>query len=81
MEPLDFKDEVSATESDRLSHKMALALQTAGLITEQANEDQLGYLFRSWQLPMYRMDFKRIEVPLDELKDQRDANFWSDVGY
>ncbi|RUV67246.1 hypothetical protein EOA50_29680 [Mesorhizobium sp. M1A.F.Ca.IN.020.30.1.1] len=78
---LDFKDEVSATEADRLSHEMALALQTTGLITEQANEDQLGYLYRSWQLPMYRMDFKRIEVPLDELKDQRDANFWSEVGY
>lgn len=41
----------------------------------------LGYLYLSWQLPMYRMDFKRIEVPLDELKDQRDANFWSEVGY
>lgn len=78
---LDFKDEVSATEADRLSHEMALALQTTGLITEQANEDQLGYLYRSWQLPMYRMDFKRIEVSLDELKDQRDANFWSEVGY
>jgi hypothetical protein len=30
---------------------------------------------------MYHIDLKQIEVPLDELQAERDANFWSEAGY
>jgi hypothetical protein len=68
-------------DTERLTYKMLLALEHAKLISENACESQLPILYHHWQLPMYRIDLKRIEVSLEDLKAQRDANLWSQVGY
>ncbi|MCH7775912.1 MAG: hypothetical protein IH878_05140 [Gemmatimonadetes bacterium] len=77
----DFVNDQNWGDTERLTKEMLLALEKAGLITEAAREEQVGVLYDRWQLPMYRIDFKRIEVPLAELQAERDANFWSEVGY
>jgi hypothetical protein len=48
-------------------------LRAAGLITERATSQHARDL-RRWQLPMYNMEFRGIEVGLDDLREQRDAN-------
>jgi hypothetical protein len=77
----EFVDEQHRDNAESLTNEMLLALEGASLITETVSEEQLGALYNHWQLPMYRIDFKRIEVPLAELQDEREANFWSEFGY
>jgi hypothetical protein len=77
----EFVDEQHWSDTERLTHEMLLALKKADLTTEDASKQQGGILYNRWQLPMYRIEFKRIEVPLAELQAERDANFWSEAGY
>ena len=76
-----FVDDQHCSDSERLTYEMLMALEKTGLSTKAAREEEVGILYHHWQLPMYRIDFKRIEVPLAELQAERDANFWSEVGY
>lgn len=77
----EFVDCQERRDSNKLAHEMLTTLDNAGLITEDAREEQLSVLCHSWQLPMYRVDFERIEVPLAKLQAERDARFGSEVGY
>lgn len=78
---MEFIDEQHWGDTRRLTYEMLLDLEKAGLITEAAREEQLQALYGNWQLPMYHIDFKRIEVPLAELQAERDANLWSEAEY
>ena len=76
----EFVKEQHWSDAERLTHEMLLGLDKAGLITEAAQQEQLGVLYHRWQLPMYHIDFRRIEVPLSELKAERDSMLWSEYG-
>ncbi|MEJ6398517.1 hypothetical protein [Yoonia sp. 208BN28-4] len=78
---VDFRETENHEDSKKLTYEMARALEKAKLFADTANEDQLGTLYHEWQLPMYRMDFSAIEVSLEDLKDERDRNMWSEYGY
>jgi hypothetical protein len=77
----EFVDDKHWKYTESLTYEMLKALERAGLISEAARDEQLDALYFRWQLPMYHIDFKRIEVPLAELQAERDAKFWSEVGY
>ena len=49
-------------------------LDAAGLITEHATDDHAHNILNNWQIPMYSMDFTRVQVSLEELRAQRAAN-------
>ena len=76
----DFESDQKWSETEKLTYEMLIAFQDAGLITKDAQDDQVGILYNRWQLPMYRIEFKQIEVPLEVLQAQRDANFLSEIG-
>jgi hypothetical protein len=78
---VDFASDQHWRDSAMLTEKMLKSLQKVGLVTEAAKQEQLGDLYNNWQLPMYRINFKRIIVPLADLKDERDANYRSELGY
>ena len=61
--------------TETLTHKMLVSLEDTGLITSAARDDQLRILYHGWQLPMYHIDFGRIDVPLKVFHAQRDANY------
>jgi hypothetical protein len=69
------------SDTKRLTHEMLVALESVKLIADAAREEQVQTLYHRWQLPMYCIEFKRIEVSLAELQAERDANFWSQAGY
>lgn len=48
-------------------------LNASGLITARATEEHARALVNAWQMPMYGMDFTQIEVPLEDLLAERDA--------
>lgn len=54
---------------------LARSLEAAGLITDQAGEAHASLIADYWQLPMYTLDFSRIDVPLRDLLDQQEAQY------
>ncbi|WP_417423065.1 hypothetical protein [Hoeflea sp.] len=78
---VDFSGKETSGQSSELAYKMLKSLEGENLISENATNDHVGHLRHRWQLPMYRLDFKRQEVSLEELKEQREVNFWAEVGY
>jgi hypothetical protein len=76
----DFKDSQHWSDTQRLTHEMLLGLEKTTLLTEAAHEDQLRILYYHWQLPMYRIDFTRLEVPLEDLRAEQEAMLWNEIG-
>ena len=77
----EFKDRQGWPNTRRLTHEMLEELDGAELITEAARSEQLTVLYDSWQLPMYHIDFTRIDVPLADLQAEREANIRAEMGY
>ena len=67
-------------ESDRLIKSMLRRLIESGLSQEQATSEQVDALYHCWQMPMYGLDFSVIEVPLEQLKAEREASFLAEIG-
>ena len=51
------------------------AIQAVTTVTARATQDHANALAHHWQLPMYDLDFTQIQVPLDALLEERDANY------
>ena len=78
---VDFADQTECYSLPRnLTQQMLERLQAAELISEDAEQDQLRYLYNQWQVPMYRIDFKPIQVPLEELRAAQEAALWNEIG-
>lgn len=52
-----------------------------GLPDEAAAQEDVATLGSSWPMPMYHLDFRPIEVPLEQLQAERDAQLWAEAGY
>ena len=80
-EKLDFQNDQTQEDARRLTYEMLTELEKADLISASAREEQLETLYNGWQLPMYRVDFTRIEVSLEELRAEQERMFQAEVGY
>lgn len=78
---VDFHDEEHRDDSRRLTQLMLQRALDAGIVPSSAEQRHADLLFRHWQMPMYDLDFKMIDVPLETLEAQREANFWAEAGY
>jgi len=78
---VDFVDSQHWSDTKRLTYEMLLALQESKLIADTADDIQVDHLYQYWQLPMYRIDFKRIDVPLTDLQIERDTILRPEMGY
>lgn len=77
----DFRSVENSTDASKLARTMLVSLEGEKLIDESAANEHARHLMHRWQLPMYQLDFKKVEVSLDELSKEREANFWAEVGY
>jgi hypothetical protein len=78
---VDFVGEVECWSVRReLTEQMLEQLYAAGLISQNAEEGQVCDLYNEWQVPMYRLDFKPIEVPLEDLRAWQEAALWNEIG-
>ncbi len=76
-----FSEKENYEDAKELTFKMATLLQEVRLISDHANQSQLSDLYHKWQLPMYCIDFSRIEVPLDDLRDAQERSLMLEMGY
>lgn len=78
---VDFVGEIECYSLPRkLTQQMLERLDAAGLISQDAEESQLHYLYNQWQVPMYHLDFKPIQVPLKDLRAAQEAALRSEFG-
>lgn len=77
---VNFENECSAYLGHDLTRKAISSLDQEGLIRALPLEETLRSMYNNWQIPMYNINFSRIDVPLSELEKERDAHFWSEVG-
>jgi hypothetical protein len=77
---VNFEGETSWAEARTLTHTMLVALNDAGLVSEDATDDDVRTLYHNWQVPMYHLDFRRLDVDLETLKAAQDAALWAEIG-
>lgn len=77
---VDFVDKEGPAEARDLARLLAEQLELNGLVTEAADESHVRSFYNLWQLPMYNLEFGKIEVSMEKLVAEREAAFWSEVG-
>jgi hypothetical protein len=78
---LEFRKTETRTDAERLTNQLLERLVAEGLPSEAATQDDVIVLYRSWQMPMYHLDFTLVDVPHADLIAQREANVWGEMGY
>lgn len=77
---VDFVGDEGSAEARDLTKQLFARLDSHGLITADASDEHLRLFFNYWQLPMYNVNFDKIDVPFENLEAQRDTAFWNEVG-
>jgi hypothetical protein len=77
----EFKDAENWQDSKNLTRRLLEQLIADELPSDEASDKDVSTLYSSWQMPMYNLDFKLIDVPLADLERARDAMLWAEVGY
>jgi hypothetical protein len=77
---LVFTDTETLQDGERLTQQLLERLVTESLPAEEATQEHVGALIRSWPLPMYDVDLSPIPVTLEELKAEQDRLLWAEVG-
>jgi hypothetical protein len=78
---LEFRDTETRADADRLTEQLLKRLIAEGLPSEAATQEDVNVLYRSWQMPMYHLNFTLVEVPLEDLMAEREANVQVEMGY
>jgi len=77
---LEYKDREDHHDGEKLNGRLLQRLHTEGLVLDTAEEKHLAMLYRTWQIPMYNLDFSLIPVTLEELEAAQEHEYWSIVG-
>jgi len=78
---LEFRDTETRADAERLTQQLLKELIAQGLPSANATHEDVNMLYRSWQMPMYHLDFTLIDVPLEDLMAQREVNVQAEMGY
>ncbi|WP_316204180.1 hypothetical protein [Bradyrhizobium sp. SZCCHNS3051] len=77
---LDYKDREDHHDGEKLTGRLLQRLHEEGLMLDTAEEKHLATLYRTWQIPMYNLDFSLIPVSLEELEAAQEREYWLMVG-
>ncbi|MFH1556896.1 MAG: hypothetical protein ABII76_18905 [Pseudomonadota bacterium] len=78
---LDFAEHESLRDAERLTDQLVERLVTEALPADIATQDHVFVLGRHWPLPMYNVELKMVDVPLEDLKQEQDRILWAEAGY
>ena len=78
---VDFVNSQGFEEQRQLTEAMFEQLSDARLLSDAFADAHGHTLYSNWQIPMYALDFREVEIPLEDLEARREAAFWSEVGY
>lgn len=76
---LTFRDKENPEDTDRLTRHLLERAVDEKLPLETATQNHVRALYQCWQLPMYMLDLRKIDVPLAALKERRDMLLWSEI--
>jgi hypothetical protein len=76
-----FRDKEDHQDAKRLTEALLERAIGEGLPLESATQEHVDTLYHRWQTPMYLIDLRKIDVPLDELRERREAMLWAEAGY
>ncbi|MEH2676426.1 hypothetical protein DXU07_46140 [Bradyrhizobium elkanii] len=77
---LEYKDREDHHDGEKLTARLLQRLHSEGLMLDTAEEKHLATLYRTWQIPMYNLDFSLIPVTPEELEAAQEREYWSMVG-
>lgn len=78
---LAFTEQVGCDQSDSRIKETLRRVIEQKVVLPRARQEHVDRLYRNWQMPMYDLDFKPIDVPLEELKAIQERSLWSEMGY
>ena len=70
---VEFVHNEGSTEKEALLDTLLTRLDQKDLLGEEATDDHVTELVKFWQLPMYNLEFDLLEVSMQELQAERDA--------
>lgn len=76
---VDFVDAQGFEEQRQLTQGMLQQLSEARLVSDAFEEPHARTLYNNWQIPMYALDFRETEIPLEALEARREGAFWNEV--
>lgn len=77
---VEYRDKEDHHEGKRLTEALLLRLHAEGLMADTAQDEHVRTLYGDWQIPMYNLEFSLIPVPIDQLRAEQEAEYWSMVG-
>jgi hypothetical protein len=77
---LEYVDKEDHHDGEKLTERLLHKLHAEGLMLDTAEENDLATLYRTWQIPMYNLDFSLIPLTLEELEAAQEREYWSVVG-
>ncbi|MCO5154080.1 MULTISPECIES: hypothetical protein [unclassified Shinella] len=77
---VDFQDDTSCHESDRLIGATLNQLAARGLASDEATNDHVTSLYQRWQMPLYALDMKARLVERSALEEEQERMLWAEVG-
>ena len=77
---LEYKEKEDHHDGNKLTERLLHRLQAEGLMLKSVQEDDFATLYRTWQIPMYNLDFSLIPMSLEELEAAQEREYWSMVG-
>lgn len=76
---IDFQDETTSKENERLIEATLGQLITQGL-AENATDDHVRRLYGRWQMPLYALDMKAREIERTVLEAEQERLLWAEMG-
>jgi hypothetical protein len=76
-----FRDTQGSVEARRLTKELLNRAVSEGLPLDTASNDHVTTVYDAWQFPMYLMELRRIDVPLEDLRERQEAMLWAEAGY
>ncbi|PTM88395.1 hypothetical protein [Mycoplana dimorpha] len=77
---VDFQDDTSHHESERLIVASLERLIKDKLVTDAANDDHVRHLRGRWQMPLYVLDMKAKAVEREALEEEQERMLWAEMG-
>lgn len=77
---MTFTTTAKSVDARRLTRHLLERLCEEGLPSPEATPEHAKALLNNWQIPMYDLDFRPINVPLEKLKEEQERMLGAEVG-
>ena len=67
-------------DAGRLTRQLLKRLCEDDLPSPKATQEHARVLLSNWQIPMYDLDLRPINVPLEKLRKEQEQMLWEEVG-